>query len=146
MFDLARFPTFQPVELRRELDRLFDGFFAREPLANLTGLHAYPALNVWEDGEKLYLEAEVPGMDMKDLDILIQGNELTLKGRRTPLEGANLIYHRQERGAGEFTRYVMLPVEVNAERVEAVLKDGVLTVVLPKAETARARKITVKTA
>jgi HSP20 family protein len=60
------------------------------------------------------------------------------------LEGG-ATYHRQERGMGEFTRVLTLPVEVNAEKVDAVLDKGVLTVRLPKAEAAKRRQITVKT-
>jgi HSP20 family protein len=83
---------------------------------------------------------------MKDLEILIQGNELTIKGRRQTIDGDDVQYHRRERGTGEFARFVTLPMEVNAEQVEATLKDGVLTIVMPKSAMARARKITVKTA
>jgi len=73
------------------------------------------------------------------------GNELTIKGRRTPPASDNPTYHRQERATGEFTRVVTLPAEVNADKVEAVLKDGVLSVRLPKAEQARPRKIALRT-
>ncbi len=132
------------AELRRELDRVFDGFLG--PQANPMRSRAYPALNVWESDERLMVEAEVPGLNMDDLDITIQGNELTIKGRRQSLEGENLVYHRRERGTGEFTRFMTLPFDVDADRVEAALKDGVLMIILPKSEQARARKITVKSA
>lgn len=112
------------------------------------GLRAggFPALSLWEDSESLYAEAEVPGLRMEDLEIFVVGNELTVKGRRPPLEEKNVTYHRQERGTGEFARVLTLPMEVNAERVEATLRNGVLTVLMPKAEQARARKIAVKSA
>ncbi len=131
-------------ELRYELDRLFDAFVS--PENQLLGASAFPALNMWEDDRNLYVEAEVPGLGLKDLEINVQGNELSVKGRRVMLEGENVTYHRRERGTGEFVRFLTLPVEVNAEHVEALLKDGVLNITLPKAETARSRKITVKTA
>jgi len=133
-------------ELRREMDRLFDNFLGTDGFSPLSNVRPFPALNLSEDHDRLLVEAEVPGLRMSGLEILIQGNELTIKGRRTPMEGENLVYHRRERGAGEFTRFLTLPIEVDAERVEATLKDGVLTIVMPKAETARARKIAVKTA
>lgn len=142
--DLRRVTRTPAVELRRELDRLFDGFLGRDYGQSLS--RPFPALNVWEDGERVMAEAEVPGLGMEDLEILIQGNELTIKGRRSPLEGENLVYHRRERGTGEFVRFLTLPVEVDADRVEAAMKDGVLTIVMPKAERARARKIKVRTA
>jgi len=73
------------------------------------------------------------------------GNELTIKGRRQPAQGEDLAYHRRERGTGEFTRTVTLPAEVDATKVEARLENGVVTVTMPKAATAKPRKITVKT-
>lgn len=135
-------------ELRQEMDRLLENFLGPDAFGSgpLAGVRPFPALNVREDDQRLYVEAEVPGLGMKDLEILVQGNELTVKGRRPAMEGENVVYHRRERGTGEFTRFLTLPVEVDPDRVEATLKDGVMIIVMPKAETARARKITVKTA
>lgn len=131
-------------ELRREMDRLFDGF---GPRINGWGWMqpAFPAINVWEDGDSLYAEAEIPGVNPEDIEVYTVGNELTIKGTRKPREGQDVTYHRRERGTGDFTRVVTLPVEIDADKVQASLKDGVLTVTLPKAEEAKARKIAVKT-
>jgi HSP20 family protein len=141
----GRLNAFIPFDqLRREITHLLDGF---DPLISRTGLFGpprFPAVNVWEGGDCLYAEAEIPGVPQENLEILVVGNQLTLKGNRQALEGPNLSYHRQERGTGEFTRVVTLPVEINAEKVDAKLKDGVLTLTLPKAEEARPRKISVK--
>jgi HSP20 family protein len=145
MIELRRIPRVPLVELRREMDRLFNGFLGPEPFNPTNGPRAFPALNVWEDSEYLFAEAEVPGLNMKDLEILIQGNELTIKGQRQTIAGDDVQYHRRERGTGEFARFVTLPMEVNADKVEATLKDGVLTIMMPKTEMTRARKITVKT-
>ncbi len=144
MFDLARPTRSMLPEFRRELDRLFDGFFGPESF--LSSVRPFPPVNLWEDRERMYLEAEVPGLTMDDLEITIQGNELTIRGTRRPADGEKVVYHRQERGAGEFTRFLTLPIEVDADRVEATLKDGVLTIAMPKSEHAKARKINVKTA
>jgi HSP20 family protein len=138
-------PTFSRNDFYRELDRLVDGFLGRNAFPD-SGRRPFPALNTWEDAEKLYLEAEVPGLGLDDIEILIQGNELTLKGMRKPADSASVTYHRRERGVGEFTRLITLPVDVDGDRVEAALKNGVLTIVLPKAERARARKIAVQSA
>ena len=134
-------PRFDP---RRELDRLFDGFLDNEPFFN--AVRPFPALNVWEDTDKVFVEAEVPGLSLENIELQIKGNELTLKGRRTFADEQNATYHRRERGVGEFARYLALPVEVDADRVETALKDGVLTIVMPKSEKAKARRITVKSA
>ncbi len=132
--------------LRRDFDRvfgdLFDGF--ERPWGRAG---EFPPLNVWEDGERLIVEAEAPGLSMSDLAVEIMGNELTIKGRRPAApEREEAAYHRRERGAGEFGRRIALPVEIDADRVEATMKNGVLTIVLPKAESAKPRKIEVRTA
>ncbi len=128
--------------LGRELDRLFGTFGM--PGVFTGNAAAFPALNVWEDGDNLLLEAEVPGLSMDDLEILIQGDELTLRGARRPLDAPNATYLRRERAAGEFVRYFSLPYEVDADRVEATLRNGVLTIRLPKSERAKARRIQVR--
>lgn len=131
-------------QITREMDRVFsgllndaDGFFLRSP--------AYPAINVWEEGDDFLAEVEVPGFKMNDLEVEVLDNELTLKGKRVTEVEQNATFHRRERSATEFERSITLPVSIDAEKVEATLKNGVLTIKLPKAEVARARKITVKT-
>lgn len=104
----------------------------------------YPSLNVWEEGDVVYAEAEVPGVKAEDLDLSVVGRELTVKGRRAAPTAPEATYHRRERGVGEFSRSVKLPVDVDSEKVEASLVDGVLKIALPKAETAKPRKINVK--
>ena len=76
-------------------------------------------------------------------DVTVVGGDLTIRGRRGDAPGEGTTYHRRERGAGEFTRVVRLPIDVDADRVEATLKDGVLLVKLPKAESAKPKKIKV---
>jgi HSP20 family protein len=140
-FPITRFDTF-----RRNLDQLFkefqSGFGDTWPLDQ----RAFPALNIWDDGQKLYAEAELPGFSMDDIEVSVMGSQLTVKGRREFRKEEGTTYHRRERYTGEFTRSLTLPTDVDPDKVEASLKDGVLTVVMPKAETAKARKIKVKTA
>jgi HSP20 family protein len=143
LFD--RHPFTAPTQLRREMEDLFSSVFRGWPLEGRLGGRGYPALNVWEDAECLYAEAEVPGLSLNDIEVYVVGDELTIKGRRKAAEGHDLSFHRQERGTGEFSRTVALPFPVIAERVDAALKDGVLTLTLPKAESARPKKIVVKT-
>lgn len=111
---------------------------------SLVGRPAFPALNIREDENTFYLEAELPGLSMEDIELNIQGDELTLKGCRKWKKQENSVVHCRERGYGEFTRTVMLPVEVDADKAKATLKDGVLNIVLPKSERARGRKIEVQ--
>lgn len=142
---LRRLNGLDPVSaLRGEMDRLFHDFAEELPLERLMGPRGFPALNVWEDAEHLRVEAELPGLTMNDLEILVVGNELTIKGARKDQQRPGVSFHRRERGVGAFSRVLRLPVAIDAEAVEASLKDGVLLVTLPKACEARPRKIEVK--
>jgi HSP20 family protein len=132
-------------DLRREMENLFEDFGRPFEGSLFRSTAAFPVLNVWEDAERLYAEAEIPGVSMEDVEVSVVGNELTLKGMRKPSQEGNMTIHRQERGTGVFSRFLTLPVAVNADKVEAVMKDGVLTITLPKADEAKPRRIEVKT-
>jgi HSP20 family protein len=141
---LGRANGANPVHrLREEMDHLFDNIFGAAT-AGLTYARGYPALNVWEDDGNLYAEAEVPGLTMDNLEVFVVGDELTIKGERKQAD-SNATYHRRERGVGQFSRTLRLPMPIDADKVEASLKDGVLSVRMPKAEAARPRKIEVRT-
>jgi HSP20 family protein len=120
----------------------------QDDVGDLWGSHgrALPALNLWDDDARVFVEAEVPGYKMDDLEISVIGNELTITGRRELETAEGTTFHRRERRTGEFTRSLTLPVEIDAEKVQATLKDGILTVELPKAQAALPRKIEVKSA
>jgi HSP20 family protein len=133
------FPVSTFGELQREMNRWFgvgNGGQCRPSV--------FPPVSVWEDGESFFVEAEIPGVKMEDIDVQVVGDELTIKGQRRAMESENTTFHRQERCTGEFARVLALPVDVNPEGVQAVLRDGVLTITLPKAEAVKARKIAVK--
>jgi HSP20 family protein len=105
----------------------------------------YPPLNVWETDNQFFVEAELPGMKLDDLEILVsEGNQLTLKGTRKPVEVEKAVWHRRERGVGNFDRTITFPVDVNPEGVAARFEQGVLLVTLPKSEKAKPRRIVVK--
>lgn len=135
-------------DLRRQMDRVFEQVM--EPAGNsFFGARAFPALNVWADNDCVFVEAELPGVAMNEIEINVVGGELSIKGvrKQTPTGNgsANVTLHRQERAMGEFSRFLTLPEPIDAEKVEAVLRDGVLTIKLPKAETAKPRRIAVQT-
>lgn len=127
---------------RPDLDRLFNGFFDEWPALDRTT--AFPALNVWEDGRNYFIEAELPGLRMEDLEVTAVGAELTLKGQRKEETLKDAVYHRRERGAGSFVRSIRLPAAVDTADVKATLQNGVLSISLPKAKEAQPRKIEVK--
>ena len=104
----------------------------------------YPPLNVWEDGDVLRIEAEIPGVKIEDIEVSFDNGELTLKGEKKFEAKENAPLHRRERLYGSFARTLTLPWEVVADKVSAELKDGVLIVTLPKAEAAKPRKVAVK--
>jgi HSP20 family protein len=105
-----------------------------------------PALNVVEDGESIRVEAEVPGLKSGDVEVSFENGELTLKGEKKFEGKESAPVHRRERLYGAFARTLTLPWEIAAEKITAELKDGVLTVVLPKAEAAKPRKVAIKVA
>ncbi len=107
------------------------------------GQCTFPPVNVWEDEQRIFIEAEVPGMKLDDLDLTVNGDEVTIKGERKQDETDGVSYHRQERGVGTFSRVVHLPTAVDVEKVAANLNAGVLTITLPKAQEVLPRKIKV---
>ncbi|MHC5211322.1 MAG: Hsp20/alpha crystallin family protein [Planctomycetota bacterium] len=132
--------------LPRDLGTLFDDWSAFPWSDANAGRNAsaFPALNAWADDENLYVEAEIPGLGLEDIQITVLGEDLTLSGERQDVLEEGTSHHRRERGVGEFTRTLRLPSAVDAQRVEAQLKDGILGITLPKAEALRPRRITVK--
>jgi HSP20 family protein len=106
-----------------------------------------PRLNVWTNPETAVVTAQLPGIDPADLDLSMDGNTLTLRGERKPLElGEHESLHRRERVVGQFTRTVELPFEVDNDSVSARYEHGVLEVTLPRAESSKPKKITVASA
>jgi len=146
---LARFPSFNsPLDalqqFQSEMNHLFDGWNTGDGARGYAA--AYPTINVWEEADAVYFEAELPGLDRKDLEIYVTGgNQVTIKGeRKQPATPDKSVWHRQERGQGAFVRSLTLPTPVNPDKVEASLENGVLLVKLAKHEAAKPRKITVK--
>jgi HSP20 family protein len=104
-----------------------------------------PALNVWEDAEAFYVEAEVPGLREEHLQVSVtHKTQLLIQGEGQLEEPAEGRWHRRERGQGRFQRLLELPAAVDADKVEAKLENGLLYLTLPKAEEARPRRIAVR--
>lgn len=131
-------------QLRREMDRIWSSVMGGNNDPPWTGIvRGQPAVNVWETGEALFAELELPGLKSDQVEISVVGDQLTIKVDRPEAEEEGVTYHRRERPVGSFTRVLRLPAPVESDAVEAELQNGVLTVRLPKAATARARKIQV---
>ena len=126
--------------LRNEMDRLFS-----EKGARRFGSSVFPPLNLWEDDNNLFVEAELPGFELSELEITVDAdNQLLIKGERKQPNKESGTWHRQERGYGSFSRAIELPQHVDADRVSAEFKLGVLTITMPKKEEAKPRRIEVK--
>ncbi|TGL61655.1 Hsp20/alpha crystallin family protein [Leptospira sarikeiensis] len=121
-------------EVRRIQNRFHNLF---EPVWE--GGHAYPALNVYSDQDQITVTAEVPGLSPEDLEITVAHNLLTISGEWK--EYTQSKPRRIERARGNFQRRLELPVAVDSEKVQASVKDGILTLVLPVLESEKPRKI-----
>jgi len=130
-------------QLRRDMMRLVDSLGGNEWYDSGAGV--FPPINVTQDEDNFYLRAEVPGTAADNLSVSALRNRVSLSGKREiPKEHAKVSYHRKERAEGAFDRTLVLPSEVDADRVNARYENGVLSVTLPKAEAAKPRRITVK--
>jgi HSP20 family protein len=138
-----RSPFDELERMRKEMDTLagaLTGGVLREPMAGV-----FPLMNVSEDKDNYYVRAELPGIKADELDISVTGKDLSIAGeRKIASEDEKAKYHRREREAGRFSRIISVPGEIDAERVDAGCADGVLTVVLPKAQAVKPRQISVK--
>ncbi|MFH1490382.1 MAG: Hsp20/alpha crystallin family protein [Pseudomonadota bacterium] len=129
--------------MRRQMEILNESLEGRlygEPRAGV-----FPLMNVTEDKEGYYIRAELPGIKADELDISVTGNTLSISGeRKIPSVSGSAKYHRKEREEGQFSRILTLPSQVDTEKVEARSANGILTVILPKAEEAKPKQIAVK--
>jgi HSP20 family protein len=140
-FGFAEFgrPSAPHVQLRQELDRLFGDF--ERTVAAPSSTVAFD-----DDGAAFVLRADVPGLTEKDFEISVAGNTVTLRGERKVEVPEGYSVHRRERSAVRFAKSFELPTRVDADKVTATLKHGVLTLTLPKAADAQPRQISVKAA
>lgn len=105
----------------------------------------FPLLNVSVTPDRYLVRAELPGIKADELDITVSGNNLTISGERKILEeNKTAKYHRREREAGKFNRALTLPGPLDSSKVDARLKDGILTLVIPRAEEAKPKKIIIQ--
>lgn len=143
-------PYFQPRRpigtLRGDLDAVFNTLLHNSLAPRRvpsTSAARFPQVNVQELTDTFVVEAELPGVNAANIEVVVLGNELTLKGERTLSgEDATRVY-RRERPSGKFLRVLQFPCELDANDVKAELKNGVLTVTLSKAAAARPKKITI---
>ncbi len=131
----------QMNRLRTELEKVFGS-----DLKNYGCAQVYPKVNVWEDAESFLVEAELPGVSFEDIEILVlEGDQVSIKGKRKESEVQPNAWIRKERSMGEFARSFKLSCGVDVESVNARMSNGVLEIRLPKAAAHQPRKIEIET-
>ena len=142
----GRHPFTELERMARQMDLMTNTLFGR-PGVPFMRPKVFPAINITEDQDKYYVRAELPGMKAEDIKIEVSGRNLAISGeRKIQSEGDNTTYHRREREAGQFSRVINLPGDIEADSVDAQMINGLLTVAIAKSAAAKARQITVKAA
>lgn len=128
-------------DVPRNIEKMFDEFW--HPVNLSQRRLAYPPLNISEDDSNIYVRAELPGMNIEDIDVTLSDESLIIKGERRMEEGR---YFRQERPTGAFQRIINLNVKIERDKVGARMKDGLLEITLPKSEEVKPKQISIETA
>ncbi|HEY3601438.1 MAG TPA: Hsp20/alpha crystallin family protein [Chthoniobacterales bacterium] len=143
--EISTWPSFDRwANLRDEMNRLFD-LPAMGNLAHQSQLFSgwTPALDLYQTNDNIVAVVEIPGMKKEEIDISLHDGMLTIAGERATSTGEGENAERTERFSGKFRRSISLPTRVDAGKVSASYKDGILTVTLPKAEEAKPKKVAV---
>ena len=139
-------PWNEMTDLQRRINRVFEDSFTRTgSLEDDYGLRSWnPAVDIFEKGDAIVIQAELPGLRKEDISIDFKDQVLTLKGeRKFDREIKEEDYFRKERAVGRFQRAFSIPAAVNAEKIRADFKDGVLTIHIPKPEEAKQKQISI---
>ena len=133
------------TELERAMNGVFDRPFGLHPLwddRNAEDLVWRPAVNVHEDQERLSIEVQLPGIDLKDIELSVKEQTLEVRGeRKEETQKSTEGYHIREAHYGKFSRSLLLPSTVNPDEAKATYEKGILTIILPKQEKAKSRTI-----
>ena len=147
---MASWDMFRELDnLKKEVDEAFRGAGFARPFGSTflapIPTRRFPLVNFSEDDGNLYVDALVPGVEPKKIDLTVVRNSITISGDRTPFEEKDgQLVHRCELGSGKFARTVELPVDINPDKINAECKDGIMQITLGKAEHAIPRKIEIK--
>ncbi len=133
------------AELRRQVSQLLDDFDTDWPSTNLFGWgRTWPRINLVDGGDKLVVTAEVPGLSEKDVSVAIEQDVLSISGERHIAQPGGYSIHRQERSDFKFARSISMPCKVEPEKATATVRNGVLTIALPKVPEAQPKRIEVR--
>ncbi|MDH3280889.1 MAG: Hsp20/alpha crystallin family protein [Gammaproteobacteria bacterium] len=139
------FSTRDPFEALRNFQRGLDAARSSDWFGTgTTSGGAFPPVNVFRKGDDFVLVAEMPGVDKSKIDIQVKHNQVRLRGTKNIHAGDGVSVHRRERAVGDFDRVLGLPAEVDADKVKAEYKDGLLTVFLPRPESDKPRSVSIE--
>jgi len=131
------------VSLRDDMDQLFETFFGQHS-EDRKGFWT-PILDIEESNGNIVVKAEIPGMEKDEIKVSVRNNMLSISGeRKQEIETKDKTFHRIERSYGKFSRTITLPSEVDADKIKAAYKDGVLNITLPKPESMKPKQIEVE--
>jgi len=135
--------------LRREIDEAFRGAGYSRPFSSSflspVTTRRFPLVNLSDDEGHVYVDALVPGVAPRDIDLTAMRNTITISGERKPFEAKQgQIIHRSELGSGSFSRTLELPVDIDPDKITAECRDGIMHIALAKAEHAKPKKIEIK--
>lgn len=135
------------TDLERFLDPWDEFDIIRRTMPGLStqGTSDFPSVNTWVSSDDAVITTEIPGVDSENIDISVTGKTVTLRGSRKAEDiKDDQSYHRRERWSGEFSKAIKLPFNIDAGKVTAKFRNGVLQLTLPKAEEEKPRKIEIK--
>lgn len=131
--------------LHDEMDRMLENFFTPGRFGQWTHGEWQPTLDIYESEDKFTVTAELPGMKKKDIKLAVEGNTLLIKGERKQERKVDKeYYHQTESYLGSFSRSLELPGNIEAEKITAHYKDGVLEMQLPKTSKSKPKQIEIK--
>lgn len=138
-------PVREMLSLENEMNRLYGNLVQSFQETEATSVWA-PKVDIQENKDEYLLKAELPGIKQEDIKITLTDNQLVVRGeKRREVEQGNATFHRVERVFGTFERAFTLTKAVRSDKIEAIYRDGVLEIHVPKAEEAKAREIVIKT-
>lgn len=146
--DLIKWDRPDPLDslthIQREMSDLLDFLSSTPPKGTYINAE-FPPIIVSTSGDNVIVRAEIPGIKVNDLDVQVVNDVLTIKGeRKTSIEVSKITYLRRERPYGTFARAIVLPERVDAEKVAASYKNGVLVITLPKAPESKPKQVIIK--
>jgi HSP20 family protein len=131
-----------PFEALFRLQRELEGRRASDWLEDTTsGMGAYPPINVFQQGHDFVAIVELPGVGKGDLELQAKENTIRISGKKSVVYGDKVSVHRRERVAGNFDRMITLPVQIDPNGIKADLRDGILALYIPRAESDKPRAI-----